>query len=84
MIKEYVDTKVTDLEYHTYVKTIYNLKNVPQNELNLPYDKESYYYRKVFENFFPEKSDNAIPYYWRNPFCSNLDPSARLLECYKH
>lgn len=84
MIKEYVDTKVSDVEYDAYVKTIANLKNVAQNELNLPYDKESYYYRKVFENFFPEKSDNAIPYYWRHPFCSNLDPSARLLEFYKH
>jgi asparagine synthase (glutamine-hydrolysing) len=84
MIKEYVDTKVSDVEYDAYVKTIVGLKHSALNELNLPYDKESYYYRKVFENFFPDKSDNAIPYYWRHPFCSNLDPSARLLEFYKH
>jgi hypothetical protein len=75
---------VSDVEYDAYVKTIVGLKHSALNELNLPYDKESYYYRKVFENFFPDNSDNAIPYYWRHPFCSNLDPSARLLEFYKH
>ena len=83
MIKEHVETKVSDVEYGAYVKTITELKNRIQNEDNLPYDKESFYYRKIFENFFPEKSDNAIPYYWRHPFCSNIDPSARLLEFYK-
>jgi asparagine synthase (glutamine-hydrolysing) len=83
MIKEYVETKVSDVEYGAYIKTITELKNSVMNENNLPYDKESFYYRKIFENFFPEKSDNAIPYYWRHPFCSNADPSARLLEFYK-
>jgi asparagine synthase (glutamine-hydrolysing) len=83
MIKEHVETRVTDVEYDAYVKTISELKNTAMNENNLPYDKESFYYRKIFENFFHEKSDNAIPYYWRHPFCSNVDPSARLLEFYK-
>ena len=83
MIKEHVETKVSDIEYNAYVKTITELKNKVVNENNLPYDKESFYYRRIFENFFPEKSDNAIPYFWRHPFCSNIDPSARLLECYK-
>ena len=85
MIKEHVETKISGIEYDAYVKTILELKskNKIQNESNLPYDKESFYYRKIFENFFPEKSDNAIPYYWRHPFCSNVDPSARLLEFYK-
>lgn len=85
MIKEHVETKISGIEYDAYVKTILELKskNKIQNESNLPYDKESFYYRKIFENFFPEKSDNAIPYYWRHPFCSNIDPSARLLEFYK-
>ena len=83
MIKEHVETKISDVEYGAYVKTINELKNNVFNEYNLPYDKESFYYRKIFENCFPEKSDNAIPYYWRHPFCSNVDPSARLLEFYK-
>ena len=83
MIKEHVETKISDVEYAAYAKTIAELKNKIQNENNLPYDKESFYYRTIFENFFPEKSDNAIPYYWRHPFCSNVDPSARLLDCYK-
>jgi len=83
MIKEHVDKKVTDVEFNVYLKKINDLKHEAHNENNLPYDKESYYYRKVYETFFPEKSDNAIPYYWRHPFCTNVDPSARLLDFYK-
>jgi asparagine synthase (glutamine-hydrolysing) len=75
IIKEYVDTRVSDLEFrvangiHKYVH-------------NPPYDKESYYYRSVFERHFPGKGRaETIPYFWRHPFCEGvLDPSARLLK----
>lgn len=57
MIKEHVETKISGIEYDAYVKTILELKskNKIQNESNLPYDKESFYYRKIFENFFRKK-----------------------------
>ena len=75
IIKEYVDERVSDVEVsvandmHKYVH-------------NAPYDKESYYYRCVFERHFPGKGCvETIPYFWRHPFCEGaLDPSARLLK----
>ena len=48
---------------------------------NTPYDKESLYYREIFEKYYPNKS-NTIPYYWKHPFTTEQDPSARLLKCY--
>ena len=49
---------------------------------NMPYDKESYYYRNIFEKLF-SGCEETIPYFWRHPFCEEKDPSARLLHCYK-
>jgi asparagine synthase (glutamine-hydrolysing) len=49
---------------------------------NPPYDRESFYYRMLFEKYY-KNHGNVIPYYWRHPFSKNLDPSARLLDYYK-
>jgi asparagine synthase (glutamine-hydrolysing) len=74
IIKEYVNTQVSDEEFELNKNTY---------EYNPPYDKESYFYRRVFESYFPGRAD-TIPYYWRHPFCDGvLDPSARLLDFYK-
>lgn len=70
MIRDYVNERVSDQEY-----AIERTKYVH----NTPYDKESYYYRKVFEKLYPGR-ENVIPYFWRHPFCQELDPSARLLN----
>lgn len=70
MIRDYVNERVNDQEY-----AIERTKYVH----NTPYDKESYYYRKVFERLYPGR-ENVIPYFWRHPFCQELDPSARLLN----
>jgi asparagine synthase (glutamine-hydrolysing) len=69
MIREYVDSKVSDDEY---------LCERGKYPHNTPYDKESYYYRKIFEQHYPGRA-GVIPYFWRHPFCNELDPSARLL-----
>jgi asparagine synthase (glutamine-hydrolysing) len=69
VIREYVDSKVSDTEY---------LSERGKYPHNTPYDKESYYYRKLFDGHYPGRS-GVIPYFWRHPFCSELDPSARLL-----
>ena len=69
VIREYVDSKVSDEEY-------LNERGAYQH--NTPYDKESYYYRKIFERHYPGRA-GVIPYFWRHPFCNELDPSARLL-----
>jgi len=72
VIKEFVDSKYTDEEYE-----VRRLKY----EYNMPYDKESLYYRDIFEKYYPGKA-KTVPYFWRHPFCKILDPSARLLDCY--
>lgn len=46
---------------------------------NTPYDKESLYYREIFEKFYSDK-DLLIPYFWKQPFMDDQDPSAWLAE----
>jgi len=77
IIREYIDTKVTNEEYEKY-KAFIHYTDV----YNAPYDKESYYYRTIFEKFYAV-CEKTIPYFWRHPFCEEKDPSARLLQCYK-
>ena len=48
---------------------------------NQPYDKESLYYRLVFDRFFPNR-EKTIPYFWKHPFTTEIDPSARKLSNY--
>ena len=69
IIKEYVDKIIPD--NIDFAKGF----NGPQ-----PYDKESYWYRTIYDEHF--KNIVLIPYYWKHPFCNQLDPSARLLKCY--
>jgi len=73
IIKEFVDKKIPDDEFEVRRNKYEYLK---------PYDKESLYYREVFEKFYPGR-EKTIPYFWRHPFSTNLDPSARLLDVYK-
>ena len=53
-----------------------------QYEINPPQTKEQYYYRSVFEEFYPGRS-NVIPYFWMPRFVENAtDSSARTLDIY--
>jgi asparagine synthase (glutamine-hydrolysing) len=72
IIKEFVDKKYSDTDYETLRK---------KYSWNMPYDKESLFYREIFEKYYPNKAD-LIPYFWRHPFSTQLDPSARLLATY--
>ena len=72
IIKEYVDEIYTDenceIKKMSYI-------------FNQPYNKESLYYREIFEKYYNERGD-VIPYFWKHPFCEEVDPSARLLSVY--
>ena len=47
-----------------------------------PHLKESYYYRKLFDNDYPGRA-NTIPYYWLPKWSGDTkDPSARVLSIY--
>ena len=49
---------------------------------NTPKTKEAFYYRQVFEEFFPGCS-SLIPYMWMPKWTNATDPSARTLSHYK-
>lgn len=74
IIREYVDKLIPDCEVEERCNRYIHCK---------PYDKESLYYREIYEKYYGIKNDKNIPYYWRHPFNNNMDPSARLLDCYK-
>jgi asparagine synthase (glutamine-hydrolysing) len=73
IIQEYVNRIITDDEFELQQSTYIH---------NTPYDKESLYYRNIFEKYYSGHG-NIIPYYWKHPFSTNQDPSARLLNNYK-
>ena len=47
----------------------------------IPYNEEAYYYRKLFEEMFPNCS-HLVPYYWFPKWTNSSDPSARTLSHY--
>lgn len=73
IIREYVDILIPDHEFE------YRSNKYTHNK---PYDKESLYYREIFEKYYKGHS-KIIPYYWKHAFTTNIDPSARLLDNYK-
>jgi len=73
IIQEHVDGLVSDEEFAQK-----SVKMTPQPRL-----KESYYYRTIFDKFYPGRA-NTIPYYWMPRWTEEQnDPSARRLKVYK-
>ena len=77
MITEWIDTKVPDKEFATRDTNYYSMCK----------SKESYYYRKRFNEKFNKcqlPSNEVIPGYWLpNWVETNGEPSARVLQVYK-
>ena len=73
IIQDHVNQKITDKEFSNAQKSMPHCT---------PLLKESYYYRKVFENFFPN-SEKLIPHFWMPKWSDAIDPSARELKDYK-
>lgn len=75
IIQEHVDKLIPDEEFET---------RVAKYSWNIPTDKESLWYRELYEKHYPG-TERTIPYMWKHPFHDKgADPSARLLDCYKH
>lgn len=73
IIQEYVDSKITDDEF---------MENKDKYIHNTPELKESYYYRKIFEEYYPNM-EKLIPHFWLPKWNGNIkDPSARELNTY--
>ena len=73
IIQNHVDNKISDKEFYESKNTISHCT---------PLLKESYYYRKIFESFFPN-SEKLIPHFWMPKWTNVIDPSARELVDYK-
>jgi asparagine synthase (glutamine-hydrolysing) len=72
-VKNFVDAIITDDEFKEASKGINHCR---------PLLKESFYYRKVFDSFFPGHY-NLIPHFWMPKWTNVIDPSARELGEYK-
>jgi asparagine synthase (glutamine-hydrolysing) len=71
IVKECYESKISDSEF------------VEREKLNgvIPHCKESFYYRKRFEELFNDNG-NVIPGYWLPKWSNTKDPSARTLNIY--
>ncbi|XP_063965072.1 asparagine synthetase [glutamine-hydrolyzing]-like [Lytechinus pictus] len=73
VLQEHIETQVTSSQ----------LEDSPKRfPFNPPRSKEAYYYRQVFEKYYPGRSD-WIPYIWMPKWTGATDPSARTLKHYK-
>jgi len=73
ILQDYIDKHVTEQE----------LEVAPQTyPFNTPKTKESLFYRRKFEEFFPSCS-HLIPYMWMPKWVETDDPSARTLKNYQ-
>jgi len=72
IIQEHVNDIISDIDYEL-LKENYTF--------NKPYSKESLYYRQIFEKYYPN-AEHTIPYFWTQPFSTQLEPSARTLSIY--
>jgi len=73
IIQNHVDSKISDEEFF---KAKDSFSHCP------PLLKESYYYRKLFESFYPN-SEKLVPHFWLPKWSTVIDPSARELQNYK-
>ncbi len=72
VLKNFMNKQISDFEFETESQKISHCR---------PVLKESYYYRKIFESFFP-KHEKLIPYYWMPKWTNTMDPSAREIYGY--
>jgi asparagine synthase (glutamine-hydrolysing) len=72
IIQEHVDLIIPDIEFNY-------IKNTNKYKINPPMLKESYWYRKIFDSFYPNHAE-IIPHYWLPNWTEEVDPSARELK----
>jgi asparagine synthase (glutamine-hydrolysing) len=79
ILQEYCQIPVPLENYKTYEdRTKANLSNV---KINWPKTAEQYYYRFIFETFYPGLG-NVVPYFWMPKYVKATDASARTLDIY--
>jgi asparagine synthase (glutamine-hydrolysing) len=75
-------SKNTRSLYEIIQENVPDIKNKKVYTINNPDTNEKYYYREIFESYYPDL-DNIIPYYWMPKYVNAKDASARTLDIYK-
>ena len=71
LLQQKLETEITD-------ENLLNSKYI----FNKPRTKEALYYRRIFDEFYPNR-DNVIEHYWLPKWNGDIiDPSATVLKCY--
>ncbi|XP_041102177.1 asparagine synthetase [glutamine-hydrolyzing] [Polyodon spathula] len=73
MLQEHIESQVTDDQIE---------KAAERFPFNEPKTKEGYFYRQVFETFYPGR-EKWLTHYWMPKWVNATDPSARTLPIYK-
>jgi asparagine synthase (glutamine-hydrolysing) len=73
IIQLYIDEVVSDEEFESAQASISHCQ---------PALKESYFYRKIFEELFGSEHAGVIPHFWMPKWTNAIDPSARELDNY--
>jgi asparagine synthase (glutamine-hydrolysing) len=82
IVQENIETIISDEEFNQH-KSSLNTNSTETNNL-VSYSKEAYYYKKIFNQIYPNQP-NPIPYYWMPKWIDNVsDPSARTLDIYNN
>lgn len=72
ILQAHIESKVSDQDF---------TQRAIRFPFNTPALKETYYYRTIFESYYPGNLNRVIPYYWLPRFCGDLqDPSAREIK----
>ena len=74
IVKDYYNNLISDEEFETR-NTLYS------SDQCIPLCKESFYYRKRFNELFGQ-NQSVIPHYWLANWSNTKDPSARTLNIY--
>lgn len=75
ILQDHVETFITNQQLEDSPKTF---------PFNPPRTKEAFYFRQVFEEFYPGRAKTWVPYYWMPKWVGDAtDPSARTLKHYK-
>jgi asparagine synthase (glutamine-hydrolysing) len=92
IIKEYTDEKFLTEDYvnYSYIPNCQDMyekiARIHENMLRvqdylLPKTSEQFYYRKLFEQFYPGMG-KILPYFWMPKYVNATDASARTLDIY--
>ena len=84
IIQEYYNTKVTDVEFNTFLESdeVNNVLKLFRERKGI-ITKEHYYLYKRYKQKYGN-NDLQIPYYWLPSWTSESDPSARKLDIYEN